>query len=74
MNYVEKFKDFFDVAKLKRLYDAGETEILCEWVVFIDMFGGVENAHDAMEDIEYELDIYLEISDYNDVVINWHGY
>lgn len=74
MNYVETFKRFFDVARLKRMYDAGETEILCGWIEFTEMMGGVENAHDAMEDIEYELDIYLEVSDYNDVVINWHGY
>lgn len=74
MNNIAIFQEHFDVPTIDRLYRAGETEILCNWVTWVDIFGGVGNAHQAMEDIEYELDIYLEVSDYSDVVINWHGY
>lgn len=74
MNNIAIFREHFDVPAIKRAYDAGDTEILCNWVTWIDIFGGVENAHDAMEDIQWELDIYLEVSDYSDVVINWHQF
>ena len=75
MNYVKTFEEYYDVRAIKKAYDKGETLIIDTWMNFIEVMGGrVDDAHAAMEDIEYDLDIYLEVSDYNDVVINWHGY
>lgn len=71
---VRTFEEYFDVNAIKRAHDSGETLIVTTWMDFIDIFGGVEQAHQAMEDIEWDLGIYLEVSDYNDVVVNWHGY
>ena len=75
MDYIRAFEDYYDVREIKKAHDSGETLIIDSWVNFIEVMGGrVDDAYDAMEDIELELDIYLEVSDYSDVVVNWHGY
>ena len=75
MDYIKAFEDYYDVREIKKAYDKGETLIIDSWINFIEVMGGsADKAHDAMEDIEWELDIFLEVSDYNDVVVNWHGY
>ncbi|QDP66692.1 MAG: hypothetical protein Unbinned1446contig1005_13 [Prokaryotic dsDNA virus sp.] len=74
MNYIQTFEDYYDVRQIQKAYDKGETLIIDTWVNFIEVMGGqVANAYDAMEDIEYEYDIFLEVSDYNDVVIHYYG-
>lgn len=69
MDYVRQFEEYYNVPRIQQAYDAGEHLIIDTFLSFREIMGG--NHVEAMEDIEYELGIFLEVSDYNDVVI--HG-
>ena len=69
MDYVRQFEEYYNVPRIQQAYDAGEHLIIDTYNSFNDIMGG--NALEAMEEIEWDLGICLEVSDYMDVVI--HG-
>lgn len=68
----DEFKKNADMEKLKEYTTDGERHILIDWISFIEEFGrgDVSLANELLTYIYDETGIFLEISDYNDVIID----
>ena len=68
MDYIAIFKDVYDWVEIERMEESGKYGIIDSFIAWNEVFNG--KGVEAMEAIEWEMGIYLMVSQYNDVVVN----